>query len=918
MSSTCTTQCGDDDDGHDVVTSPANIHATTASSSPIPSPTFEVVPLNHDDEESCDDIRALAKALAPSLLATEEILQVPMEFQNSRKDNLESDKNDTNDDNDDDDLEDEMDALRSSAALLRQELDMAQDFSSLFQFTAIVVDDGDEKMLYHNRNHMTTTPNAVVTCTGLHTSNEISPPSPHVDPTNQREVDESDSVNDVLTPIKIPDAKQNASSSDTVETYSLDNGTHSNTFVLVQPSPSLSLRRHRLNTLSYTVKDHRHVLAIRKEQHGWYSVAIGQHLGISSIGLPKGTSDDETDDNIKYAVTEYCLSIPVPTLHQLFVGIPDRTISSSLSSLENDTDKSKKSTHDETSTEAIAISPALPVRTITMRIRPDVLCGAVMEVVHSALNALQIQVTKHQGGHIQGVIGHGKIHDETNEFVPFMIDVRLVTTKTETCDRVLLLRIYHNHSNSNSNEIAPGNDSSEFRPPDDHAPLTVDQTDEPLSQYVEPEEDILCERNVSQTIASHLREAAALIQIMESTKGMKRIYHVTPTAHLTQDDMRNIVTEHLLTSYRACPSVKSGVITLPSLNAEDFAVIVSSGRLLQLIWDEIETRDFAYTTLRSSRFGSFPSLPTLDVHYCAQLRRLSRDAMTTQLLKSASELEQYAREAELACANMISLLKPTFMVYGIEAPQLPKPKQLTEYPFDFVPPQTSCPPWGVKVQHALNEIQAWTGDANRDDTPNCQIFPVNQSVQYADKSIELAKAAVRLIFEAFQKQHDEEQSARLGRKNVQVIDRLAKMHAHELLSIQTLQNCCNISDKALHEAKKFHTKCGVREVPLLKWTVAVGRSTGTCTVTANHILFVTKLIPVVGGNQTVLFNVDDVELIMEEKAASIVNPMPTVIHVKQNRRTVYSFRPSMGAARFKSFFDVVKAAASRTLFDVSP
>ena len=41
---------------------------------------------------------------------------------------------------------------------------------------------------------------------------------------------------------------------------------------------------------------------------------------------------------------------------------------------------------------------------------------------------------------------------------------------------------------------------------------------------------------------------------------------------------------------------------------------------------------------------------------------------------------------------------------------------------------------------------------------------------------------------AFQKQEDEELSARLGRKNVQVMDRLAKMQAHKRESIVTIRD----------------------------------------------------------------------------------------------------------------------------------
>jgi hypothetical protein len=170
---------------------------------------------------------------------------------------------------------------------------------------------------------------------------------------------------------------------------------------------------------------------------------------------------------------------------------------------------------------------------------------------------------------------------------------------------------------------------------------------------------------------------------------------------------------------------------------------------------------------------------------------------------------------------------------------------------------------------------------------------------------------VQIVVAAFQKQDDEEQSARLDRKNVQVMDRLAKMQSHQQRSIQTLQNCYAVSERALLAANKFHAQSGVREVPLLKWSIVVGRSTGTCTITAHHVLFVTQLIPVLGGNQTTVFNLDDVEFQLETSAsaASILNPLPAVVRVVQNGRSVYSFRPSMGAAQLKSILDVVKSAA---------
>jgi hypothetical protein len=62
--------------------------------------------------------------------------------------------------------------------------------------------------------------------------------------------------------------------------------------------------------------------------------------------------------------------------------------------------------------------------------------------------------------------------------------------------------------------------------------------------------------------------------------------------------------------------------------------------------------------------------------------------MIVSLLNAASDLEEYAREAEYACANLIQMLRPAFLEYKIEPPALPQPLPLTAYPLDFTPPQS--------------------------------------------------------------------------------------------------------------------------------------------------------------------------------------------------------------------------------------
>jgi hypothetical protein len=45
---------------------------------------------------------------------------------------------------------------------------------------------------------------------------------------------------------------------------------------------------------------------------------------------------------------------------------------------------------------------------------------------------------------------------------------------------------------------------------------------------------------------------------------------------------------------------------------------------------------------------------SLDGHYCSQIRDICKENMIASLLKSAQELEIYAREAEYGCAKVRS------------------------------------------------------------------------------------------------------------------------------------------------------------------------------------------------------------------------------------------------------------------------
>ena len=61
--------------------------------------------------------------------------------------------------------------------------------------------------------------------------------------------------------------------------------------------------------------------------------------------------------------------------------------------------------------------------------------------------------------------------------------------------------------------------------------------------------------------------------------------------------------------------------------------------------------------------------------------------MIISLVKTASELEIYAREFEASCNNLDQLLKSTFHMYRLDPPALPTPVPLTAYPLDFQSPE---------------------------------------------------------------------------------------------------------------------------------------------------------------------------------------------------------------------------------------
>lgn len=89
------------------------------------------------------------------------------------------------------------------------------------------------------------------------------------------------------------------------------------------------------------------------------------------------------------------------------------------------------------------------------------------------------------------------------------------------------------------------------------------------------------------------------------------------------------------------------------------------------------------------------------------------------------------------------------------------------------------PPWGPEVAKALQTI------SNNTSTPEHNNADVDGKNFPA---FDEADEAILLTVCAFHRQNDTEQGARLGRKNMQVMDRLAKMQAHKRNSIAAISH----------------------------------------------------------------------------------------------------------------------------------
>jgi len=447
-------------------------------------------------------------------------------------------------------------------------------------------------------------------------------------------------------------------------------------------------------------------------------------------------------------------------------------------------------------------------RCCCVRVRPDVLCGAVMDAVCTALSEKGCTIEKRQGGHLIATL-------------PWVeIDVQLCV-KRESLARVCILTAH---------EVPLAGGEGVFRSRGDN---TIASPDATSGEYNDEVDETQKPTRIDQAISDPLEElrfssenlgfTRKLVDTVVSSTPLRRFSHGTAAENPGSSPQS--------------PDVDSDTKLTPPEKVKK-KVWFYIGKTIE----ELESRDLLYASLDRCPFGAFPALPAIDKQMVQLLQVLAREKMKTQLLSQASELEEYARAAEFSCASIIDLLSSIFKAYEVPDVPLPKPVPLSAYPMDPVYIDE------MLVNAAQDEVgakvESWKrgrrgGAFDEDDTLNSDGSDSDQSEEdQGDQGI--AEECVKIMFSAVQRQYDVELMARVGRKNVQVMDRLAKMSTHKEKMLSALTKATSSEAVTLRDETSG-------EIPVYWCRIVrgVGGSQG-------RIYFTTKSVRIVSTNTVTL------------------------------------------------------------------
>lgn len=384
----------------------------------------------NDGEEENEDIRKMARALAPQISELEDLLK---DFTETETADALEDMNQKNTDtsrsmmeDEDDDLDDELTQLALSEQAMREELEFAAGISMLGSPSPSRNND-------HSRNSVDLPSPIVLNAPPNHHQPEIPGvvlPSAytlqdHADYLQLRTERTGGWYYSDITSKLLPVMSGSVVTADLVKDYCL-------------PIPFRKLKRLYSGVVFHDVwknkkRTQSFISTPKKTPNG---TATGTPLVNRLLTTtPAATASSATTPG---ATPGFTMAVPA-TPATPATKIPSRTATSEADtttktpvpplSLKNNNSNNNN------------VEEPLPVRTVSIRVRPDVLCGAIMDAAHHAFEILPSNCTTHiikrQGGHLRGAVYLPQ------QQLAYVADIQLCTQKNDELERRLILRFYH-------------------------------------------------------------------------------------------------------------------------------------------------------------------------------------------------------------------------------------------------------------------------------------------------------------------------------------------------------------------------------------------------------------------------------------------------------------------------------------------
>lgn len=539
-------------------------------------------------------------------------------------------------------------------------------------------------------------------------------------------------------------------------------------------------------SMDYTLFDHCTFLKVSELPH---------------LGFVCDTSDcfDLSPHRRQGSIFELCQPVPDQMLREVFFGL---------------------SSSCDSPTKPSAVQ--LPVRTTTIHIRPDVMCGEVMNAVFVAISACSnrsevVHLLKRQGGHLRAVVANG------DESVKYVYDAQMCIRKTGPYGRFLVIRIYH----LTAEELA------EVENPDGITIMGHKQS--PSSAF----------DNLKNPLDLQLREACALVKLIRASEDnlnkVKSDLHWQDSAfpnskRVNSPQSASLYLRSVGRTYMSIENQKNKdhFQQFPALNAKDWHVIQASTRALDKTWYCLAD-SLVYSSLEITSSGDVDGqCELLDLHYCMQLYLMTRESTLQDIGSLLEAVEKQISHVEEINSTFWRVLRTMVDRYDLCDVTV----SIEE---DTLPPDDSC----------LEIVQSLASERiSRSGILSKEILESSSRLDVVESAVRVVHCGYEVHLGATHNERIESlyshATTRLSRKEswlrkvynkfvesaTRNDDAIIEADAFKALALQ----CTKIANPDYKDDDDLQNQCGIESLVVLRFDI----DRGTCWVSTTHLVVVVR------------------------------------------------------------------------------